>query len=263
MAQKVRLGPGPQKLLGPPPPEPPVPPVEPPPPPEEWEKKAAEHTELAQQGQTQLRDLTRQLELVRQPMSGPFKLLKAFTESLMEPIPPSPEDVARFKVPSDIKEQVVTAQFAMERDDFFARLYGQVPYIIAGDKSTDPEEILTMLRPPPNMTPEELDEVHSIVSGMVDSLTGIPTLPEMAAEAEPIVLPDLTVPTDITSPPTTINTLTVAAIIKALTAPVVPPSIMTEEEWTNFMIESGQIRNKADLNSVEFMRREEDRILAE
>ncbi len=259
MVEKLKIGP---KLTTPFQPEPLKPPI-----PEntikEWEKKATEHSELAVKGQVELRTLSDQLSLVGKPMSGPFKFLKAFTEALQEPIPPSPEDVERFQVPGDIRERVLAAEFAVERDDFFSRLYGQVPFVISGNTSINPDEILSLLKPPSDMTPVELEGVQDIISGMFEALTGDEPFPELASEAEPVDLPELTPPTDITAPPNTISTLTISAIIKSLTAPVVPPSIMSEEEWKEFMVVSGQISDKADLESLEFMKQEADRIVRE
>lgn len=248
----------------PPPPPPPVPPIE------EWERKAAEHVELVQRGEERLRELVATIETygakipgapeVTMQVSPLWEILPEWMRSIagLGSLVELPESARR-----DIRRQIVSVEAEIERDDFYARLYSQVPIVISGGGATDPEEILALLQPSPNITTDELDEIRDTITGMVETLTEMPPLPEMALEAEPPKLPELVIPTGITGTPTSINKLTVAEIIKSLTAPVVPPSVMSEDEWANFMVESGQISDKADLETVEFMQDEADRIIDE
>ncbi len=255
MPLKLPIGPKPIKLLGPPPPpEPPKPPLE------EWEKKATEHMELAQAGEQRLQQLAAEAERLQRPPDWVPEWLHWKSGIGYAAWGPwsQPALLAR------LKPQIEIVEAGLERDDFYSRLYGQAPIVIAGGRAADPEEILALLQPPPGIPADELDEVRNTITGMVETLVeGIPPLPEMALEAELPELPELVAPTGITGVPTTINKLTIAAIIKALTAPKIPPSIMSEDEWIDFMIESGQISDKADLEKVEFMEDQADTIIAE
>lgn len=253
---------------------------------EGWEEKATEHMELAQQGEQQIRSLVTEFEELQRIHLRPPWLpdwLRGLPAgiTLMGPFGPRAE-LASFK------PRIQEVEFQVEREDFYTRLYSQVPFVIASGRSADPEEILALLQPSPSITPAELDEVRDTILSMVEVLTGevpaapegYPTpeqldamTPERRAEIEKLMavtppgevpeLPELVVPTDVTGTPTAIHKLTINAIIESLTAPKVPPSVMSEEEWADFMVESGQISSKADLEQVEFMQDTADSIIDE
>ena len=243
--------------------EPVVPPIPPPIPPKrddaikEWESKAKEHMESVQRSEVELQKLSAGLERLS-GLPGWFKTILNIIPNVGQAgFGPWGESSLIAK----IKPRMQEAETAMETDDFYARLYSQVPILIMGGNITDPEEVLSLLQPPPGMSSIELDEIHDIIGGMVDTLSELP--PEMALEAEAITLPELIPPTRIVTEPTTISRLTITEIIKSLTAPDVPPSVMSKDEWADFMVESGQISDKADLESLEFIQSEADRIVAE
>jgi len=242
------LGPKPPTQFGPPPPEPPeleftI---------EDWEKKAKEHMESAQASEQRLQELAVQYADLTPP-PHPIKTLVQML-GIVTAGQAAQEAQQRQRLANQLKTEIANTELAVERDDFYARLYTQVPIVISSGGMTTAEEVLSILKPPENFTPEELDEVGDIIGSMVEALTGAPQLPELAAEAEPVELPGLVAPpTMIEAPPTTIHSLTVDAIVRSVTAPTAPPSVMSEEEWVQFMIDSGQISSKADLDTIEYL----------
>lgn len=250
---------------------------------EGWERKAGEHRGLALTSEKRLRDLATGIESygAKIPISqGRARKLEAAGQpvprlqvgALWEALPSWARNILGFgslvELPEqarrEMRQEVTTTELELERNDFYARLYGQAPIAISGGSVTNPDQILELLKPPPNMTPDELDEIHNTIGTMVDTLMGTgEALPEMALESEPPELPELVAPTDIFVTPTSIHTLTVESIINSLTTPRVPPSVMSEDEWADFMVESGQISDKADLESVEFMKSQSEAIIAE
>ena len=252
MAKLLPLGPKPPKQLAPPPPQPSgfedtI---------EGWDKKAKEHLAAAQANEVRLQELiAKQAELQPKPIKSLVNLLSFGVD------PGEGFLFERLQERKQLKPDIIEAELAIERDDFYARLYSQVPIVISGGDIGSVDDILSILKPPGNLTSEELDEINDIISGMVSTLTG---MPELAEGAEPIELPELVAPpTIVETPPTTIHSLTVSAIVSSLTTPKAPESVMTEEEWVNFMIESEQISNKADLQTVEFLQDQASSIVDE
>lgn len=229
---------------------------------EDWEKQAEFHAGEALKTQEQLDVLGgeySQLQLSQQYIptrpTGPG----------IVGLPPQLVGVTTYGIQAkarmgDIKTEITSLTDTLKRENFYYKLYYEVPYVISGGKANTVDDILSRLDIPPNITPAELADVEGIISGMMDTLTGRPTLPEMAAEAEIPELPELVVPTVVTVPPTTISKITIEAILKSLTAPRVPPPTMTNEEWTELLKMEGY--SDADLEQVQFMEDEADRILA-
>ncbi|KKN75149.1 hypothetical protein LCGC14_0383080 [marine sediment metagenome] len=264
MPKLLPIGPKPPKQLGPPPPQPPgfedtI---------EGWEKRSREHMLSAQRGEERLQQLGTNIERFTARIPGVPGVFEV--PLLLQILPKVVRNIAGigFILPEqtrgEMKREMDTVIIGIERDDFYARLFSQVPIVISGGKFTTVEELLSVLRPPDNITSEELDEIDNIIIGMVETLTDIPQLPELASEAEPVELPELVPPpTLITVPPETIHSLTVSAIIRSITAPVAPPSVMSEEEWINHLIESREISDKADLETVEFLREQAEALIDE
>lgn len=248
-------------------PRPPAPPTTPPPTPpdfeetiKEWEEKAKEHMELAQQSEVQLRQLGQEYERLsqREPPGWVPSWLRWMPGIGYAAYGPW----GQAGLMSGVKSRIEIVETELERYDFYARLYYQAPMAIMGRKVANADDVLALLQPPRNTSPTELEEITNLIDSMFDVI--VRPLPEMALEGAPPILPALVAPpTVVEAPPNTIQRLTIDAIVRQLTTPEIPPSIMTEEEWTDFMIESGQISSKADLESVAFLESEATRIVDE
>ena len=247
------------------PPKPPIPPL----PPDvdkiikAWEGKAREYYDIAQRQQTQIQEYTRVLERPTMPWGFQYKNpITGKTYSAPYVFPPILTGIQRQAEKRKVRQAIEQLSDESIKNYFYQQLYNEVPVqvadLIRGEMGATTDDIMMQLELPPILSADEVEEIRTSVDEIIDKVNTImgvaPPLPEMALEAEEIELPELVPPTAIIGKPTTINQLTIAAIIKSLTAPVVPPSVMSEEEWKDFMVESGQISDKADLEAVEFYR---------
>ena len=185
---------------------------------------------------------------------------------------------APVKETRDYKLQVSQTLLEMERNDFLARLYGQVPGMlqtqvilksagrpVKAELSTV-EDVLATLKPPDNLTSEELESAKTAIGEMIGVITGTRPLPEMAEDMPEITPPELVPPTEVgieVGTPVALNLLTVDEIIKALqsSVEVPPPSpILSEEEWRQYLLSSGYDPDDPDLD---YIQSESERLIAE
>lgn len=148
----------------------------------------------------------------------------------------------------------------LERNVFYSRLYYEVPAAIAGGGVTSTDALLSMLVPPSSLTPAELDDVRSVVDSMLGSIQlamrGVEVV-DGEVRGEPITLPEL-VPPKPPAKPTGISRLTIDAIRAALTAPRIPPSVMTTAEYNAMLAKENP---NADLGEVALAKVQSDEII--
>lgn len=184
-------------------------------------------------------------------------------------------------IPARIQEQKQRAQFLQEtlprqmelatRYDtelFFRDMYNVVPTAITLGAITSVEDALMQLGVPSAMSPAELQEARTAINKMFTELTeasGV-RFGETAAgdvvttEEEDLRLPELKVPTEVSRLPVGIHRITTQEIIKQLTAPEIPPSVMTYAEWESTMKDEGY--TDAELESVNLVKSSVDEVLA-
>lgn len=122
----------------------------------------------------------------------------------------------------------------IERNDFFTRLYREVPIAAATGEVASADDVLAALKPPDNLTSDELSSIRDTISSMITGLT------ERTKVAEPsdIIYPEI-VPPGPPPTPTSIQAVATQEVIKSLLAPRIPPTAMTAEEWTSFLRAKG------------------------
>ena len=165
------------------------------------------------------------------------------------------------------RDILVMTEPELEKDLYLATVYGQLPtYINALIKSGEEvttERLLVEFAPPRMFTPDELSSLYGDVDELVNYIIGPTELPEMATEAEKLKYPALQPPLQVVEGPPTISRLTVQAIVRSLSAPKIPDSVMTRDEWADHLVESGQISDKADLESYEFYKAQAEQMVAD
>ena len=181
-----------------------------------------------------------QSNVTQQQLSGQSEWLateKMKTTTGPGPIPAGtlPES---FPVPADtaFAELVVESTlFEFEKNDFFARIYLEVPVAISGGAVSSVDEVLTLLKPPQGLTSKELSGVRDVVSDMFVWITG--TAGEPAEEG--LELPELVAPSPVSVVPVGLHQLTVQEIIRSLKIPAAPESAMTQAEWSEYLSSKG------------------------
>ena len=226
---------------------------------EEWEKKAQGYINATRKSDERLKVLTAEYNKLQRPPDWVPEWLRWIPNAGYAAWGPYSSQ----GLTANLKPQLQEAQAEIERNDFYARLYAQVPFTLSTGRLVNSEEVMSLLTLPPNMPAGEVDEVQEIIEGMIDVFTGVPPQPEMALEAEPIDLPVLEPPTNVATGPIELHRLTVEQVVKALSAPVIPDSVLPGDEWAQFLIDSGQISNKVDLESIQYMENQAEAIIAE
>lgn len=222
----------------------------------EWEKEAKRHWDLATTSQKQLSGQIKRLEEIQEPPEWVPSWLRWVPNIGYARIGPW----SRRGLVAKLKPQIDVTQATLERDDFYYRLYSEVPFVLSSGQMTSVDEVLTKLTIPTDLRAEELSDIRDTIANMIGIVTA--RLPEMALEAEVPELPELIPPTAVPRPiPVGIQAITVAEIIKALAAPTIPPSVMSEAEWLELLKMEGY--SDADLEQVTHMEDESQRIIAE
>lgn len=216
---------------------------------QDWESESQRYRELVQQGYKQIEQLSKEFEATTKPTMGATWVPEWFTKY------PVLKDIgyagwgpwSRSGIQAKVKTRMQEAQVQFETNDFFTRLYGEVPAYIAGIKSTSVDDILAMLAPPSSMSPEDVTKVKDTIRGMINTI-GARGQPEMAEEAEQPELPELVPPEE--KPPLEmkgLHQLTKEEIRKTLLYPTLPESVLTDEQWKKVLFESGQTEQEGEV----------------
>jgi len=234
----------------------------------DWEKRAREYDTLTKQTQEEITTLeTHAGETIPMreapPVSPkrPPETIPSWHRYIGGVPPEAYEPRTRISYPwqrVEIKNEALRLSEQLEKNDFYYRLFSEVPYVISSGKAATIEDILVNLPLPTNITTGELEEIESTISGMISAITGRTALPEMAAEVEGITLPGLLPPVPPPQP-IGIQRITVQEILKSLAAPVVPPAVLSDGEWKTLLYDSGQVEKEGDVISLE---EEADRLIA-
>ena len=140
-----------------------------------------------------------------------------------------------------IKPQMEQVETNRRMDEFYYRLYSEVPFAIQQGLVSSSDEALSKLPQEliNSLPPEDLDNVRRVIDDMVGAITGVPTMPEMARDMPEMEMPELVAPTEIEPtriPMATLNRLTIDEIIKALVPPPsVPSPILSGEAWAEYL----------------------------
>lgn len=213
---------------------------------EEWEKQAKSSQDKAEQTRTLIE--TRQSQLPKQPVISSFpepdesfvtKLLRLGT-TLNNPVINPVNSAIRRKQVESVKVGLTTLITDLERNEYFAILFSQVPILLMAETATSANDVLTLLQMPESLTPENIATATDIIDEMVTTIT---ELPEMAVDAPSTELPPLVAPRPV--PPATgiqlISQMTTEELVKQFTAPRVPDSAFTTEQWVDYLKSSGQV----------------------
>ena len=147
--------------------------------------------------------------------------------------------------------EAISTTNLLERNDFYSRLYGQTPILIASGKFITSKDILSNLKTPDDFTPAELEEVNTKLNDMISTvITGRRPLPEMAAEATDLALPQLQIP-EKPPRPLGLQRITVDAIKKSLQAPRIPDQVLSDEEYKQLLFDEGKVEKLGDSISLE------------
>ena len=116
---------------------------------EDWEKQAKQHYDATQATQGLIQSLSKQIEEAQRPPAGFEESFERFVTRIqpLQYILPRPPWARGYEVPerviARVKPQITNLTNQMEKDDFYYRLYGEVPYVIAGGKSLTADDILS------------------------------------------------------------------------------------------------------------------------
>jgi len=155
-----------------------------------------------------------------------------------------------------LKNKMGVAIDDLEKQDFYHKLYGDVPTVISSGRATSVDEVLSLLPVPKTITPAELSSIRNTIAGMFEAFSAEP-LEEIAREVE---LPELIAPVGIAPKPIGISVITTEEILKAITAPRIPPQVMTDEEWYELLKMEGY--SDADLEEVAYTQLLADDLIA-
>ena len=207
---------------------------------QDWEKKTQLYQEQAQTSQKLITEYGRQLDVAAQPPTAPSFVSARFAEVYAQQAYPL--------IIQDVRPKLTIAANDLERSDFFARLYGEVPFAISAGQVSSADEVLSLLKPPATLTADELAEVRSTILDMVATITQPPgELPLEAMDLEEIDYPELIAPAPITRSPITLHQLSTQEIIKSLTIPTPPESAMSKEQWEEFLRLKGYTDEDIDM----------------
>lgn len=236
----------------------------------EWEKQASGFLEQSQIGQEQLTTLTNQMDAaVSKAVEIPGEAITIFGQPLIAPPVANilrklgmPIGVIQSQVSAKYQEGITQAEASIFRNNFYQILYSEVPVAISGGQITSVDDAVALLPwtlLQESWTPAELEDIKSIIENMISAITGVPSLSEMAADAEGVVLPALVAPEPTPSLPLAgVHRLTVSEIAKSfLISP--PEAVMSEKEWTELLEMEGY--SGADLEQEAFIQGEADRLV--
>ncbi|GAH24844.1 unnamed protein product, partial [marine sediment metagenome] len=105
-----------------------------------------------------------------------------------------------------LSDYISQATVDLETSDFFARLYSEVPLAISTGSVSSADEILTLLKPPANLTADELDAVKSTINEMITTITA-PA--EAVKEPGEIEYPELVAPVPVSRVPVSVHQMSV------------------------------------------------------
>lgn len=164
----------------------------------------------------------------------------------------------------EIRTELANLVDVIEKDEFYYKLYSEVPVAISSGIVNSPDEILAYLKPPKAATKTELESIKNIISGMIAAISRVApeeVTPEMTpGEAEELGLPTLIPPVGIAPKPIGISVITTEEILKAITAPSIPPQVMSDEEWYELLKMEGY--SDADLEEVAYTKGLADELIA-
>lgn len=230
----------------------------------DWEKKTQLYQEQAVTSQLAASDYGKQIETKPTlPLSPWGRWLKTNIPVLY--------DIMTFPAPAELKpitpeeraETLSGITAELETSDFFARLYGEVPFAISAGRVSTPDEVLSLLRPPASLTADELREVQDTILDMIATITRPPEVPEVVELEEEY--PELVAPTPPphVRVPVSIHQLSVQEILRALKIPRVPEGAMSQEQWNEFLKLKGytdeDIDNELQLKAEELIASWQDR----
>ena len=154
---------------------------------QEWNTQAVKYSDLAKQNQVRITQISQELEkLGKTPLR---ELPGGFTPKYTQPLGIAGDIALRLsktafrnKQSNQLKVEAISTTNLLERNDFYSRLYGQTPILIASGKFITSKDILSNLKTPDDFTPAELEEVNTKLNDMISTvITGRRPLPEMAA----------------------------------------------------------------------------------
>jgi len=158
-----------------------------------------------------------------------------------------------------LKNKMTIAMDDLEKQEFYYKLYGDVPTVISSGRLTSVDEVLSALSIPKTITPTELSSIRDTIAGMIKAISAPEGVtPEEAVE---LGLPELIAPVGIAPKPIGISIITTEEILKAITAPRVPPKVMTDEEWYELLKMEGY--SDADLGEVAYTQLLADDLIAQ
>lgn len=214
----------------------------------EWERKTQLYREQVKTAQAQIETQASMVESLSQPV--PLSLWERIGIAIFPPYPLISQ-IKSLPVAAGRRQQLATARNsllettnALEKGDFFARLYSEVPIAISEGLVSSSDDVLTLLKPPDTLTLDELSSVKDTISGMISTLTrepGVVPVPPEEMEYPPIVAPAV-----VTVKPIGIHAITTQEIIKMLKAPEIPESAMTKAEWEEYLKMKGYDENDID-----------------
>lgn len=160
-----------------------------------------------------------------------------------------------------ITEEIPAFQSEFLKYIFYEDLYSIVPPLIITGAANSVEEALDYISVPSDLDPEELAAVRDEIAQLLASrskLTAEPQeIPELATEG--IAYPELVAPVEVRAVPVTISQLSTQEIMKALKAPQVPESALTDAEWEEHLESKGWSEEDID-NELEIRK---EQLLAE
>ena len=197
-----------------------------------WEKESQLYQEQGRTSQQQMTDYGKQMEAIYtlpawiEKMPPQLGFLKQIFERTW--FPSTPARPLALGAPK-LREDINIAARDLERSDFFARLYSEVPIAISVGAVASSDEILAMLSPPPGLTAEELSTIRDTISDMIAVIT------EPVLEPGEMEYPPLVASTPVTRVPVSTHQLSTQELLKSLKTPRTPESAMTEGEWREFL----------------------------
>ena len=183
----------------------------------EWEKQTQLYQEQAKTSQLQITDYGKQLEALspKQPTNLLERIFWAAKPLIMEWGPLYPSAAKDLIAKRVLTENISQAALDLERNDFFARLYSEVPIAIFAGAVSSYDEVLARLNPPSDLTADELSEVIDTISNMIAVITAPPGV----VEPEEMEYPPLVAPIPVVRVPVSTHQLSVQEIIKSLKTP--------------------------------------------
>jgi len=203
----------------------------------EWEKQTQFHFEKVQTSTQELQALEQKYVATAKPAEWvPSWLRWSPSAGYAAWGPWSPPGIR-----AKIKPQIEQVESNRRVEEFYYRLYSEVPFAIQQGLVTSSYEALESLPQEliNSLPPEDLDNVRQVIDKMVAAITGVTPMPEMARDMPELNMPELVIPTKLEAdkiPLATLNRLTIDEIIKALVPPPQLPSpVLSESGWVEYL----------------------------